>query len=114
MRQSLEILNFFKAITFKQIFWKTKILSIIFLAEITKIEKETFPYKNALSVVSVKTNRMRSTNWTYHKEKSFSSNYFIILGILFQFTNLLQRIDLMHQLPKCPYSYFSLVLEFYP
>ena len=83
------------------------------LAEITKIEKATFPYKNAFSVVSVKTNKMRSTNWTCNKEKSFSSNYFI-LRILFQFTNLLQRIDLMHQLPKCPYSYFSLALEFYP
>ena len=26
------------------------------------------------------------------------------LKILFQFKNLIQRVDLMYQLPKCPYS----------
>ena len=44
--------------------------------------------------------------WTYHKEWSFSSNYFIFLDKLFQFQNLLKRVNLMHQRPKCPYSYF--------
>ena len=40
------------------------------------------------------------------KERSFT-NYFIFLKIVFQFKNLLQRVDLMYQLPKCPYLYFS-------
>ena len=28
------------------------------------------------------------------------------LNILLQFKNLLERVDLMYQLPKCPYSHF--------
>ena len=43
-----------------------------------------------------------SIKWTNHKERSFASNYFIFLEILVQFKNLLKRIDLMYQLPKCP------------
>ena len=35
---------------------------------------------------------MVSTEWTYHKERSFASNYFIFLKILFQFKNLLNLI----------------------
>ena len=33
--------------------------------------------------------------------------------ILFQYKDLLQRVDLIYQLPKCPYSCFYYVLEFY-
>ena len=36
----------------------------------TKIEKASFPYKTAMSEVNVKTNRMVTTKWTYHKERS--------------------------------------------
>ena len=36
------------------------------------------------------------------------SNYFVFLKILFEFKDLLQRVDLMYQQPKCPYSYSSL------
>ena len=39
--------------------------------------------------------------------------YFTFLKLWIQFKNLLQIVDLMYQLPKCPYSYFSLALEFY-
>ena len=56
---------------------------------------------------------MVSTKWIYLKERSFASNYFIFLKTLFQFKNLLQRIDLMYQQRKCPYSYLLYVLEFY-
>ena len=35
------------------------------------------------------TNNMISTKCTYYKERSFVSNYFIILKILFQFMALL-------------------------
>ena len=84
-----------------------------FLVESTKIDNITFPYKTALSEANVKTNRMGSTKLTYHKERSFASNHFPFSKILFQFRNLIYRVDLMYQPPKCPYSYFSKALEFY-
>ena len=59
------------------------------LVESTKIENVSFAYKTAISETNVKINRMMSTKWTYHKERSFASNYFIFLKILFQFKNLL-------------------------
>ena len=34
---------------------------------------------------NVKTNRMATPKWTYHKEWSFASNYFIFLENVFQF-----------------------------
>ena len=50
--------------------------------ESTKIENTSFPYKTDISEAIVKTNRMASTKWVYHKERSFASNYFIFLKIL--------------------------------
>ena len=41
------------------------------------IEISTFPYKTALPKAHVKTNRLRSTKWTYNKERGFAPNYFI-------------------------------------
>ena len=100
----------------KQIFWKTKNffkkLEYCFLFETTKIENTSFPFKPALSEANVKTNRMETTKWTYHKEWSFASNCFIFLENLFQFKNLLKRVNLMYQPSKSPYSYFSQGLEF--
>ena len=84
-------------ITLKQIFWKTKTffkkLEYCFLVESIKIESASFPYKTAISEANVinaivKTNKMVTTKWTYHIERSFASNYFIFLKILFQFKNL--------------------------
>ena len=83
-----------------------KKLEYRFLVERTKIEKASFPYKTAISEANVKTNRMVTTKWAYHRERSFASNYFIFLKVLFQFKNLLWIIDLMYQQPKRPYSYF--------
>ena len=48
---------------------------------------------------NVKTNKMVSTKWPHHKERSFASNYFIFLKILFQFKNLLYKVDLIFQWP---------------
>ena len=45
-----------------------------FLVESTKIEDAIFLYKTALSEANVKTNRMGSTKWDYHKEQRFASN----------------------------------------
>ena len=54
-----------------------------FLVETTKIENTSFPFKTALSEANVKTNKMATTKWTYHKEWSFASNYLIFLENLF-------------------------------
>ena len=77
-----------------------------FLAETTMIENTSFALKTALSEAKVKTNRMATTKWTYHKEWSFTSKYFFLEN-LFQFWNLLKRVNLMYQRLKCPYLYFS-------
>ena len=112
----MKILNIFSTLTLKQIFWKTetffKKLQYSFLVETTEIENKSFPFKTVLSETHVKTNRMANTKWTYHKVWSFASNYFIFLEMFFQFYNLLKRVDLMYQQPKCPHPYFSLALEF--
>ena len=107
----MKILNvFFNSLTLKQISWKTKTfpkkLEYRFLVESTKIENASFPYKTTISEANVKPNKMVTKKWTYHKERSFASNYFIFLKILFKFKNLLYRVDLLHQQPKCPYLYF--------
>ena len=54
-----------------------------FIVESTTIERVTCLYKNSPSEANVKTNRMGSTKWTYHKERSFASIYIIFLKILF-------------------------------
>ena len=48
-----------------------------FLVESTKIENASFSYKTAISEANVKTHRIVNTKWTYQKERSFASNYFI-------------------------------------
>ena len=40
-----------------------------FLVESTKIENASFPYKAAISEANIKTKRMVSTKWNYHKER---------------------------------------------
>ena len=81
MRRSVKILNIFTTLALKQIFQKTKTffkkLEYGFLVERIKIEKTSFPYKTAISEANLKTNRMVTTKWAYHRELSFTSNYFI-------------------------------------
>ena len=49
-----------------------------------------------MSEANVQKNSIRSTKWTYHKERIFASTYLnLFLNNLFQFKNLLQRVDLM-------------------
>ena len=85
----MEILNDFDTLTLKRIFWKTKTffkkLEYRFLIETTKIENTPFSFKTARPEASVKTNRMATTKWTYHKDWSFASDYFIFLENLLQF-----------------------------
>ena len=57
-----------------------KKLEYCFLVETTKIESTLFPFKTALSEANVKTNSMATTKWTYQKEWSFASKYFIFFG----------------------------------
>ena len=66
-----------------------KKLEYAFLVESTKIGNASFPYKATISETNVKTNRMVTTKWTYHKEWSSASNYFVFVKILFQIKNLL-------------------------
>ena len=110
MWQSVKNLNVFNTLTLEQIFWEAKNfpwkLEYCFLVESTKIEKASLPYKSAISEAKVKTNRKATTRQTSHKERSFAINYFIFSKILFQFKNLLQRVGLLYQRPKCPYLYF--------
>ena len=85
----MEVLNVFNTLTLIQIFREKKTffkkLEYRVLVETAKIENTSFPFKTALSEANVKTNRMATTKWTYHKEWSFASNYFIFLENLFQF-----------------------------
>ena len=66
----------------ENLFQKT---GVPFLVETTEIKNTSFPLKTALSEANGKTNRMATTKWTYHKEWSFASNYFIFLETFFQF-----------------------------
>ena len=97
MSNPVEILNVFTTLTLKQVFWKTKTyfkkLESRFLVESANIENASFPYKTVMSEANVKTNRMVSTNWTYHKERSFASNYFIFLKILLQLKGNVQLVQ---------------------
>ena len=85
----MKVSNVFNTLTLEQIFGKTKTffkkLEYHFLLETTKTENTSFPFKTALSEANIMTNRISYTNWTYHKEWSFASNYFIFLENLFQF-----------------------------
>ena len=47
-----------------------------------------FPFKTALSEGNVKTNRIGSAKWIYHKERRLARNYFMFSKILFHFKNL--------------------------
>ena len=95
----MEILNVFNTLTLKQTFSKKV---VPFLVESAKTEYASFPQKTGISEANVKTNRIVSPKWAYHKEPSFDSNYFIFLKILFRLKNLLQRVVLMYQRLKCP------------
>ena len=72
---------------FEEIFWKTKAffkkLENYFLFKRTNIENASFPYETTISKANVKTNKVMSTKWTYHKEWTFISNYFIFLIFFF-------------------------------
>ena len=63
-------------------------LEYSFSVESTKIENTSFLYKTAISEANIETYRMVTTKLTYHKERSFASNYLIFLKILFQFKKL--------------------------
>ena len=92
MWQPLEILYIFTNLSSKLVFWKKENsfqkTQVQFLIESPKIEGAIFPHKTTLLEGNVKTNRMRSTKWTYYKGPSFATNYFILLKILLQSKNL--------------------------
>ena len=71
------------------IFCKTKTffikLEYRFLVETVKIQNTLFSFKTSLLEANVKTNRMATSKWTYHKEWIFATNCFIFLENLLQF-----------------------------
>ena len=79
----------FQYFNFETNFWKTKSIAMKleyrFSVETNEIENTSLPFKTTLSEADVKTNRMATTKWTYHKEQSCASDYFIFLENLFQF-----------------------------
>ena len=71
--KSVKVSNVFNTFNFETTFLKNekfKKLEYRFLIETTKIENTSFSFKTALSETNVKTNRMATTKWTYHKEWS--------------------------------------------
>ena len=56
-----------------------------FLVEATKIENASFPFKTALSEANVKTSKMATTTWTYHKEWSFAVTAYFFWKIFSSF-----------------------------
>ena len=110
MWQSSEILTDLNTLTSQLIFCITrtflKKLEYCFLVESTRIEYISFLYKIAMSEANFKTNRMGSTEWTYHKERSIASNYFIFCKFCFSLRTSL-AVDLMYQLLKCQYLFIS-------
>ena len=60
-----------------------KKLEYCFLVEGTKIDNLSFSYETFISEANVKTIRMVSAKWTYHKKQSFISKYFNILIFFF-------------------------------
>ena len=80
-RSACFYVTMFSTLTLKQLFQKKKTffkkLDYCFLVERAKIEKTSFPYKAVISKPNVKTNRMVTTKWVYHRKRSFASNQFI-------------------------------------
>ena len=91
----MEVSNVFNTLTLKQIFWKTKTflkkLEYCFLAKITKIENASFLFKTTLLEANVKTNKMVSTKWTYHR--IFRKRWSLILGCFFPVSILKKQVD---------------------
>ena len=120
MCQSMEILNVFNILTLKQVFWKAKILfkklDYHLLAGSAKTERETFPWKTALSEANVKTNRMATTKWSYNKQWRFSVTNLFFQKFCFSLRTLYKEFILswilIYQSSKYPYPYFSKLLEF--
>ena len=55
-----------------------------FLVESTEIEDASFPYKTTPPEANVKTNRMESAKWTYHKKQSFANNNLFFWNFCFR------------------------------
>ena len=75
----------------ENLFKKTRVP--FFQLKSTKLESASSSNKITVSEVNVKTNRMVSKKWTYngmeHKVRSFDSNFFSFLEILFKLKNFL-------------------------
>ena len=75
----------------------SKKLEYRILVESTEIGNVTFLYKTALSETYVKMNRMKSTKWTYHKERSFASNNFPFFKTQWKNTNIVRTFQTLFE-----------------
>ena len=86
---TVKILNVLNSLSWNRFPGKRKTFSkklgYRFLTESTKIENSSFAYETVISEANVKINKVVTTKSTYRKERSFASNYFVFLKILFHF-----------------------------
>ena len=99
-------MNLFKTLTLKKVeatetFFEIREYSSLF--ESTTTESATFTCKTILWKGNVKTNCIRNTKWTYYKEQSFATSFFVY----FWKFNLSIRTTYKELIwTKYPYSYF--------
>ena len=109
----MKVLNVFNTLTLKQFFWKTKNffkkLEYGILVETTEIENTSFHLKLLCQKPISRQIEWRLQNGPITKSGVLPEIY---LENLFQFWNLLKRVNLMYQRPKYSYSYFTQPLEF--
>ena len=112
-----ENLKRFQQSTLKQIFQKTetffKKLEFVFQLKALRLKTHHFHTKLPYQKPILRQIKWWLKKWTHHKEGSFASNYFNFLKILFQFKNLIYRVEFWYQQSKCPYLYFLQALEFH-
>ena len=58
------------------------------LGESAAIERTPLPYKTTFSKTNIKVNGIGNTKRTYHKERSFATNYFFP-EIFFEYMNVI-------------------------
>ena len=82
-----------------------------FLVESTKLKTRHFHAKLPRQKPMLRQIEWRVQNGPITKNGVLPVTALYFLKILFQFKSLLQRVDMMCQLPKCPYLHFLQALE---
>ena len=114
---SLENLNIFITLPLKQGFWKTKTFfkkrEHCLIVERTTIENAIFHTKLSCQKPVSRQVEWGVQKWTYHKERSFDTNYLIFLKIQFRYKNLLSYLIRSTNHPNVRIHVFLKRYEFY-